>query len=76
VMNLAMVNGFSEVGFVEMNEQEMMSVDGGIDWESVANFAWIAGSACATVPVPGARIASLLCNCFAGGYYLGKAFAD
>lgn len=35
-MNLAMVNGFSEVGFAEMNEQEMMLVDGGaIEWAAI-----------------------------------------
>lgn len=28
-MNLAMANGFSGVGFTEMNEQEMMWIDGG-----------------------------------------------
>lgn len=61
---------------ITLSDEEMMLVDGGIDWESVANFAWIVGGACTTIPVPGARIATVLCSCFAGGYYLGKALAD
>lgn len=31
-MEMAMANGFGAVGFTELNEQEMMSVDGGWDW--------------------------------------------
>lgn len=36
-MNLAMANGFGGVGFTEMNELEMMWVDGGIDWAGVGS---------------------------------------
>lgn len=34
-MNLAMARESGSVGFTELNEQEMMWVDGGIDWGGV-----------------------------------------
>ena len=37
MMELAMTNGFGEVGFAEMNENEMIEIDGGIDGWGIAS---------------------------------------
>lgn len=61
----------SPVTFREMSESEMLSVCGGIDWGSIANFATSAAIISAALPIPGAQAVTIVCGAFAAGYYLG-----
>ncbi len=70
-MNLAMANGFGGVGFTEMNELEMMWVDGGVNWDRVfagttAYLGVIVAIAAATSPI----------GLVAGAAYVGIAGAS
>ena len=72
-MELAMANGFGGVGFTEMNEKDMMWVDGGIDLGWIGSGIAVAGAGCfailcapASVFVGAAYIGTLACSAAVG----------
>lgn len=58
-----------------MTSEELFSIDGGVNWDSIANFAWIAGGTLLCIGGPICKTAGLICCCYAGGYYLGQGIA-
>lgn len=65
---------YSECTFQFLTEDELLSVSGGVDWDSIANFAWIVGGTAMCLPGPGHAV-GLICCGFSAGYYLGKGIS-
>ncbi len=60
------MNGFSDVSV-----EELLYVTGGVDWGAVANAA--ASVAIVSSAIPGMQGVTIVCGCFAAGYYIGQA---
>ena len=58
-------------GFSNVSETELMEIAGGVNWEAVANAALAV--AVISSSIPGGQGVTIVCGCFAAGYYIGKA---
>jgi len=57
--------------FQSVSEEELLFVVGGVDWGAVANAALAVATISASIP--GAQGVTIVCGCFAAGYYIGQA---
>lgn len=57
--------------FAMITDEEMLNICGGVDWGAVANAA--AAIAIVSSAIPGGQGVTIVCGCFATGYFIGQA---